>query len=70
MDVGEVQNIGAKLQTVDQAAADLKVAEARAEERRAMAVAMEQEMIAKGTGARANVIQAEARSPKPLPRLL
>ncbi|HBK87802.1 MAG TPA: hypothetical protein DDZ56_04075, partial [Cytophagales bacterium] len=38
VDVGA--NIGAKLQT-DQAAADLKVAEARAEERRAMAVAME-----------------------------
>ena len=41
VDVGV--NIGAKLQT-DQAAADLKVAEAKAEERRAMAVAEEQEM--------------------------
>jgi len=57
VDVGA--NIGAKLQT-DQAAADLKVAEARAEERRAMAVALEQEMIAKAQEARANVIQAEA----------
>jgi len=57
VDVGA--NIGAKLQ-IDQASADLKVAEARAEERRAMAVALEQEMIAKAQEARANVIQAEA----------
>src|SRR3546814_616389 len=41
IDIGE--NIGAKLQT-DQAEADLKVANARADERRAMAVANEQEM--------------------------
>lgn len=61
VDVGA--NIGAKLQT-DQAAADLKVAEARAEERRAMAVALEQEMIAKAQEARANVIQAESEIPK------
>lgn len=61
VDVGA--NIGAKLQT-DQAAADLRVAEARAEERRAMAVALEQEMIAKAQEARANVIQAEAEIPK------
>jgi uncharacterized protein YqfA (UPF0365 family) len=61
VDVGA--NIGAKLQ-IDQAAADLKVAEARAEERRAMAVALEQEMIAKAQEARANVIQAEAEIPK------
>ena len=63
VDVGA--NIGAKLQT-DQAAADLKVAEARAEERRAMAVALEQEMIAKAQEAKANVIQAEAEIPKAL----
>jgi len=61
VDVGA--NIGAKLQT-DQAAADLKVAEAKAEERRAMAVALEQEMIAKAQEAKANVIQAEAEIPK------
>jgi len=61
VDVGA--NIGAKLQT-DQAAADLRVAEARAEERRAMAGALEQEMIAKAQEARANVIQAEAEIPK------
>lgn len=61
VDVGA--NIGAKLQ-IDQASADLKVAEAKAEERRAMAVALEQEMIAKAQEARANVIQAEAEIPK------
>jgi len=61
VDVGA--NIGAKLQ-IDQANADLKVAEAKAEERRAMAVASEQEMKAKSQEARANVIQAEAEVPK------
>ena len=61
VDVGA--NIGAKLQ-IDQATADLKVAEAKAEERRAMAVALEQEMIAKAQEARANVIQAEAEIPR------
>ena len=61
VDVGA--NIGAKLQ-IDQATADLKVAEAKAEERRAMAVALDQEMKARATEARANVIQAEAEIPK------
>jgi len=61
VDVGT--NIGAKLQ-IDQATADLKVAEAKAEERRAMAVALDQEMKAKATEARANVILAEAEIPK------
>jgi uncharacterized protein YqfA (UPF0365 family) len=61
VDVGT--NIGAKLQ-IDQANADLKVAEAKAEERRAMAVASEQEMKAKAQEARANVIAAEAEIPK------
>lgn len=63
VDVGA--NIGAKLQT-DQASADLKVAEAKAEERRAMAVAAEQEMVAKAQEARAKVIEAEAEVPKAL----
>ncbi len=63
VDVGT--NIGAKLQT-DQASADLKVAEAKAEERRAMAVAEEQEMVAKAQEARAKVIEAEAEVPKAL----
>lgn len=61
VDVGA--NIGAKLQ-IDQATADLKVAEAKAEERRAMAVALEQEMKAKGQEARAKVIEAEAEIPR------
>ena len=61
IDIGK--NIGAILQT-DQAEADLKVAEAKAEERRAMAVAAEQEMIAKAQEARAKVILAEAEVPK------
>lgn len=60
IDIGD--NIGAKLQT-DQAEADLKVANARAEERRAMAVALEQEMRAKAQEARAKVIEAEAQIP-------
>jgi len=63
VDVGA--NIGAKLQ-IDQASADLKVAEAKAEERRAMAVALEQEMKAKAQEARAKVIEAEAEIPKAL----
>ncbi|WP_207422912.1 flotillin-like protein FloA [Desertivirga brevis] len=60
IDIGD--NIGAKLQA-DQAEADLKVANARAEERRAMAVASEQEMRAKAQEARAKVIEAEAQLP-------
>jgi uncharacterized protein YqfA (UPF0365 family) len=61
IDVGE--NIGAKLQ-IDQANADLKVAEAKAEERRAMAIAVEQEMKAKAQEARASVIAAEVEIPQ------
>ena len=61
IDIGK--NIGAELQT-DQAEADLKVANAKAEERRAMAVAEEQEMKAKAQDARALVILAEAEVPK------
>jgi uncharacterized protein YqfA (UPF0365 family) len=61
VDIG--QNIGAKLLT-EKAEADLKIADARAEERRAMAVALEQEMRAKAEEARAKVIEAEAEVPK------
>ncbi|AIZ62841.1 hypothetical protein PK28_02545 [Hymenobacter sp. DG25B] len=61
IDIGE--NIGAKLQ-IDQATADLKVAEAKAEERRAMAVAIEQENRAKTQEAKARVVEAEAEIPK------
>lgn len=60
VDVGE--NIGAKLM-IDQASADLRVAKAKAEEKRAMAVASEQEMKAKSQKARADVIAAEAEVP-------
>lgn len=61
VDVGE--NIGAKLQT-DQADADLKIARAKAEERRAAAVAREQEMLAAVQEARAKVVLAEQEIPK------
>jgi uncharacterized protein YqfA (UPF0365 family) len=60
IDIGK--NIGAALQ-MDQANADKNIAQAKAEERRAMAVATEQEMKAKAQEARANVIQAEAEVP-------
>jgi uncharacterized protein YqfA (UPF0365 family) len=61
VDIGK--NIGAELQ-IDQAEADKNIAQAKAEERRAMAVALEQEMKAKAQEARANVIQAEVEIPK------
>ncbi len=61
VDVGT--NIGAKLQA-DQAEADLKIARAKAEERRAAAVALEQEMIAEVSRQRAKVVEAEAEIPK------
>ena len=49
---------------IDQANADKNIAQAKAEERRAMAVALEQEMKAKAQEARAKVIEAEADVPK------
>lgn len=61
VDVGT--NIGAILQT-DQAEADLKVARAKAEERRAAAVALEQEMSAEVARMRAKVVEAEAEIPR------
>jgi uncharacterized protein YqfA (UPF0365 family) len=61
IDIGK--NIGAELQ-MDQAQADKNIAQAKAEERRAMAVALEQEMKAKAQDSRAQVIQAEAEVPK------
>lgn len=60
IDVG--RNIGAHLQSM-QAEADNKIAQARAEERRAMAVALEQEM-------RAAVVQAEAEVPRAMAEAL
>ena len=61
VDVGK--NVGADLET-DQAEADKKVAQARAESRRAMAVAAEQEMKARVQEMRSKVIAAEAEVPK------
>lgn len=60
IDIG--RNIGAKLLT-DQAEADKNIAQARAEERRAMAVAREQEERAEVQHMRAKVIEAEAEVP-------
>lgn len=60
VDVGK--NIGAQLET-DRAEADKKIAQAKAEERRAMAVAVEQEMKAKTQEMRAKVVEAESQVP-------
>ena len=60
IDVGD--NIGARLQA-DQAEADTRVARAKAEGRRAMAVAEEQENIAKIEESRAKLVEAEAEVP-------
>ncbi len=60
IDIGK--NIGAGLQT-DQADADKKIAQAKAEERRAMAVAQEQEMRARVEEMHAKVVEAEAEVP-------
>ena len=48
---------------MDQAEADKNIAQAKAEERRAMAIAIEQEMKAKAQEARAKVIEAEVKVP-------
>lgn len=60
VDIGK--NIGAELQT-EQAEADKNIAQAKAEERRAMAVATEQEMKARIHEMRAKVVAAEAEVP-------
>jgi len=67
VDIGK--NIGAILQT-DQAEADKNIAQAKAEERRAMAVAQEQEMQARVEEMRAYVVEAEAEVPKALAEAL
>ncbi len=61
VDVG--RNIGAQLM-MDQAEADRRIAQAKAEERRAMAVAHEQEMKASVQEMRAKVVEAEAEVPR------
>jgi uncharacterized protein YqfA (UPF0365 family) len=60
VDVGK--NIGAELET-DRAEADKKIAQAKAEERRAMAFAAEQEMKARVQEMKAKVVEAEAQVP-------
>lgn len=67
IDVG--RNIGAQLQ-MDQAEADKRIAQAKAEERRAMAVAAEQEMKAKTQEMKAQLIAAEAEVPKAISEAL
>jgi uncharacterized protein YqfA (UPF0365 family) len=61
VDVGD--NIGARLQA-DQAEADTRVARAKAEGRRAMAVAAERENVAEIVENRAKLVEAEAEVPK------
>ncbi len=61
IDIGK--NIGAVLQ-MDQASADKNIAQAKAEERRSMAIALEQEMSARAEEMRAKVIEAEAKIPE------
>ena len=61
-DVDVARNIGARLQT-DQAEADKRISEAKASERRAMALAREQEMMAEVEAMRAKVVEAESQVP-------
>ena len=64
-DINVGRNIGAELKA-EQAGADMLVAKAKAEERRAMAVARQQEMTAKVQEMRAKVVEAEAKVPRAL----
>lgn len=61
IDVGD--NIGARL-SADQAEADMRVAQAKAEQRRAEFTAREQEMVAHVQANRAEVVLAEAEVPR------
>jgi uncharacterized protein YqfA (UPF0365 family) len=61
-DISIGENIGARLRT-DKAESDKRIAQAKAEERRAMAVAMDQENTAKLTDMKAKVVEAEAQIP-------
>ncbi len=63
VDVDIGRNIGAKLEA-DRAEADMQIAQARAEERRANAIAAEQEMRARTQEKRAQLLDAEAEVPK------
>ena len=62
-DVSVGENVGAKLQA-EQAEANKLVAQAQAEIRRAAAVAVEQEMLARVAEMRARVVQAESEVPQ------
>ena len=64
-DINVGRNIGAELRA-EQAEADKLIAKAKAEERRAMAVARKQEMTAKVQEMRAKVVEAEAKVPRAL----
>ena len=68
-DVDVARNIGARLQT-DQAEADKRIAEAKASERGAMAVARTKEMEAEVQAMRARVVEAEARVPEAIAKAL
>lgn len=68
-DVDVARNIGARLQT-DQAEADKRIAEAKASERRSMAIAREQEMRAEVEAMRARVVEAQSEVPKALAEAL
>lgn len=61
VDIG--RNVGAKLQT-EKAEAEVQIANAKAEERKAMAIATEQEMRAKTQEMKAQLVSAEAEIPK------
>ena len=67
IDIG--RNIGANLQSL-QAEANTKIAQAKAEERRAMAVALEQEMKAEVVKAKSEVVKAEAEVPRAMAEAL
>ena len=67
IDIG--RNVGAHLLSL-KAEADNKIAQAKAEERRAMAVALEQEMKADVVKAKADVVRAESEVPRALAEAL
>jgi len=72
IDIADIEvgkNVGSMLQ-INQAEADKKVAQAKAEERRAFAVALEQEMVAREQEMRAKVVEAEAEVPKAMAEAL
>lgn len=67
VDVG--RNIGAKLQS-ERSDADKNIAQAKAEERRSMAVAQEQEMLAEVQRQRSKVVESQAQVPLALAQAL